>query len=128
MKSLSAIIALMLLLAISSFAAGKKGNVDSEIRFKETIKVETKTPFVANAIIYTPTSKIYDDAVDRVQYEGYTLYDTNHNAVLEVDASIDKPVKLNLQAGDYTVKLDGQKNPVYSISVVENQFNKFVIE
>ena len=128
MKNLFLIVVLMVLLGSSSFAVGKKDHATNEAGIRDTVTVEAKTPFVPNAIIYTPTTEIYDDAVDIVQFEGYTLYDANNNVILKVDTSIDKPVRLKLEAGDYIVKLDGQKSPVYSISVLDNQFNEFVIE
>ena len=128
MKHLFVTLSLMLLLGTISFAASNKKGVNNDAKVIDTVNVKAKAPFVPNATIYTPTTEIYDDAVDIVQYDGYTLYDDNNTEVLKVRSSIDKSVRLKLQPGDYIVKLDGQETTVYSISVKADWYNKFVIE
>ena len=127
MRHLTGIITLMLLVSNISFASGnkRKANIDKEK--VDTIHVIAKVPFIPNATIFTPTTVIYDDGINPEQYCGYTLFDKNNKEVLRVKHSVIDPVKLRLKAGDYIVKLDGKKNPVYRISVLENQYNEFVI-
>lgn len=128
MKHLFVTLSLLLLLGNISFAASGKKGVNDDAKEIDTVNVKAKAPFVPNATIFTPTTEIYDDAVDIVQYEGYTLYDANNTEVLKVSSSIDRPVRLKLEPGDYIVKLNGQESTVYSISVKADRYNKFVID
>ena len=128
MKNLAGIIILMLLASNISIATGIKRKANISKKKFDTINVITKVHFVPNATIYTPKTVIYDDWINPEQHCGYTLYDSNSIEVLKVRPSVMDPIRLRLKVGDYIVKLDGQKRPVYRISVIENQYNKFVIE
>ena len=128
MKNLSGIIILIILAGNISFATGIKRKANLNKEKIDTFDVVAKVPFVPNATIITPMTVIYDDAINPDQHCGYTLYDQNNKQVLRVRPSVMNPVTLKLKEGDYIVKLDSQKSPVYRIAVVENQFNEFVIE
>lgn len=128
MKNLAVIFVLMLLASNISFAIGIKRKAKIGKEEIDTINVTAKVPFVPNTTIYTPMTVIYDDGINPEQYCGYALYDQNNKEVLRVEPSIMEPVRLRLQEGNYIVKLDGKKSPVYRILVLENKYNEFVIE
>lgn len=128
MKKLSGIITIMLLASNISFATGIKTKANLNKEKNDTINIMAKVPFVPNATIYTPASVMYHDEVVLKRYRGYTLYDLDANKVVRINASLNEPKKLNLEAGEYILKLNGQKKPVYRISVLDNQYNEFVIK
>jgi len=127
MKQLISILIMVSLVVTFNYdAQAKKKN-----KLDETAKVDTVNAalaFVPNVTIHTPTTEIYDDGMDIVRYEGYSVYDIDNNQVLKIGTSMQNPVRLKMQPGDYFVKLNGQKSPIYRISVKENQYNEFVIE
>ncbi len=126
MKRFVQIFALLLLIvAISTTATAKK---------KETVEATVadtlvaSVGFVPNVTIHTPGTEICNEADDYTRYKGYSVFDLNNTEVLKVKASINRPVRLRLQAKDYIVKLNGQNSPVYRIEVKPDQYNEFVID
>ena len=128
MKTITGIIALMLLVSNISLATGMKRKASNDREKVDTINVIAKVPFVPNATIFTPVSVIDNDELIVKRYRGYTLYNLENEKVLRVNPTLHESAKLSLKAGDYIVKLNGQKRQVYRISVLENQYNEFVIE
>ena len=128
MKNFTGIIILVLLASNISIATGFKRKANLSKGKIDTINVVAKVPFVPNATIHTPTVIIYEDMINPEQLCGYTLYDQDNKEVLRVRPSVIDPIQLKLKVGDYIVKLNRQKSPVYLISVLENQFNEFVIK
>lgn len=125
MKQLISIIILSLLLAATDYMAEAKKKRAVETSSVDTI--DATVVFVPNVTIHTPTTEIYGDAVDIVRYEGYSVFDLNNNEILTIMPSQNRPVRLRLETGNYLVKLEEQKSPVFRISVLENQYNEFVI-
>lgn len=125
MKHLIRILTLSLLVAATSNMADAKKKSALETSTVDT--VDATIGFVPNVTIHTPTTEIYDDAVDIIWYDGYSVFDLNNKEVLEVAPSRNRPVRLRLQTGTYIVKLEGQKSQVFRINVLENKYNEFVI-
>lgn len=125
MNYLIRIFTLSLLVAATSFKAEAKKKRTIETTVVDTI--DATIGFGPNVTIHTPTTEIYNDGSDIIQYEGYSVFNRNNKEILTVTASIHRPVRLRLQAGNYVVKLEGQKSPVYRIAVVEGQYNEFAI-
>ena len=126
MKCLIKFFTLSLLVAATSYTAeAKKKTTTTEKAVVDTI--DATIGFVPNVTIHTPTTEIYDDASNSIWYDGYSVFDLNNKEVLKIEASINRPVRLRLQAKNYIIKLNGQRSPVYRIKVLENQYNEFVI-
>lgn len=126
MKRFVQIFALLSFFAAIGTTATAKKKVMVETTVVDTLTASVR--FVPNVTIYTPGTEICNEADNYVRYKGYSVFDLNNTEVLKVKASINGPVRLRLLAKDYIVKLNGQKSPVYRITIKPDQYNEFVIE
>ena len=125
MNNLKNIIFLSILLFVLSFKAMSSSLTD--LSGQNTDSILLLPAAHSKVVIYTPVGEVYDDGVFRKLYSGFRIYDTENNLLLRVSTSIDQPVQLRMETGEYLVRTDTNNKAVYRLVVEQGKTNEFTV-
>lgn len=114
----------IILVFCTLFPVTAVNNADSKTTSDTVIATAPETRRI---VIYTPTTDVYDDGVEKILYTGYQIYDLNGNLLKNVSSSPQTPVKLKIRKGTYIIKSSLDSIPPHQITVDENTTPEYVI-